>query len=348
MNRAVNTVLVTLLAFFVFLAVLVYLTGPTAPDGAGGDDAGPEGEDIPTATSSASPSQAPTPDAVVLREVTTAWRQGAYGSADLVVGLTLANGHAAAIPVEDISYEITFNGEPVRRGNWAGAVLAAGTTSSIDGAIAFDESLTQRWWDELTFAAGRPTVRIAGDIRPAGLDAIPFAWEAQADGDLGAQLFRDARNCGGDDPVCITDERVDWFAGTVRWTLGVENTLTEDVSLFDGSVTVVLGGVEVSSAGFGDRVLAPGERAEIVVDLAFDDAIHQWWGPHALDCESSRATVRVVFMQEWQEPAPVDSDANNTEDTGNGTEPPTNRSERVDWTSTTPTFETGLVCDRGG
>lgn len=350
MNRAVNTVLVTMLAFFVFLAVLVYVTGPGASGPADGSEGAPESvssttsstSPMPSTTTTASTSTTPAPSAgsIVLRDVHAAWAQGASGDAELVLTLDLDNPGATPASVEDVTFELSFNGDAARRGTWAGAVLPAGSTSEVGGRIAFDEDLTARWWDEFTYAEGEPIVRIAGDIRPSGADPIAYAWQSRADGDLAAQLLHDEPECG-DDAVCIVDEEAQWFAGTLRWTVTLENTATENVSLHEGRAKLALGGVEVAATDIDEAVVAPGERVRVTIDFDFDeDAVHAWWTPHALNCESSAARVDLRFMQHWQEPA-VDED-------GNSTGPPQDRTELADWSFSTSSYETGLVCERGG
>lgn len=312
MTRLVNAVLITVVAFFVFLGIFWQFSGD------GGEARRP-------------PGGAPT-----VSGVAASWQPAA--EREMLLELQVDNPSSLEASVEAVSYEATVDGHLVDSAVSRPLAPAVALPGREDGpvrlAIDLPEDFVLTWWPAYMADGEEADLRIVGTLdveREDGDREVGFEWRSSWQGDLARQLSAAAGNCAeGDSDVCLDGSRFFWrdgalhadlaFANPGRQTVAVRNTTFQ---LLFGDRAVVAGDVDLA------RTLAAGGEAEVGLVLAFSpDAMEAWWPEHLARCERSPVALRMDLQVE-----PLDSEGSGTGELA-----------VLQWTFPASSFETRFVC----
>lgn len=265
MTRLINTVLITVVAFFVFLGVFWQFAG-------GGTGAGPRG--APTVTALSPQWQGSPPH--------------------ILVGMTVHNPAADPARPSALSYEATVDGQVVDH-----AVGKPLTDAPIppkgDGPVQFMVTLPTgfavSWWTAYMQHAETSDVRIHGTVslrRADGPHEAPFEWRSSWTGTLAKDLGNAAANCEPNaTDVCLSGAQFSWKSGALHADLVLRNPGAKPVALGNATVGLDFGGHAVVAGRVDLAQSVPaGGSATVPLTLAFSQpAIAAWWPEHAARCE---------------------------------------------------------------
>jgi len=295
-TRLINTALITVVAFFVFLGVFWQFAG-------GGTGAGPRGD--PTVTALA-PQWQGKPPSILMR-------------------MTVHNPSTAVARPVALSYNATIDGKVVDHANARPVADAAPIPARGDGPVQFTVTLpdgfAEAWWASYAQHAESSDLRVKGTVtlrRDDGLHDAAFEWRSAWTGTLAKDLGNTAANC---DPnatdVCLASSAFSWRSGALHADLVLRNPGPQAVALGNTSVRLDFGGHAVVS-GRVDLVktIPAGSDATVPLTLAFSPpAIASWWPEHVARCERTPVTFALdlqarsatngtgVATQQWTFPS---------------------------------------------
>jgi LEA14-like dessication related protein len=315
LTRFINTVLITVFAFFVFLGVFWQFAG-------GGTGAGARGD--PTVI-----------------DVAPRWQPGA--PQDLLIDVTLHNPAGQDGQVASITYEAKVDGEVVDK---AIARVPAGPPVVVpgkgDGVVHFTvdlpEGFIRQWWPAYMQHAEKAELSIQGTVslrRDDGVHDATFEWRSAWTGELAAHLAEAVKNCDETPTdLCVANSDFVWKEGKLHATLVLHNPGPEALAVRNASVRLLFGEQAVVS---GDvdlvRELEADTDTEVPLVLTFSQAaIDTWWPDHIARCERTP----LVFGMDLQAQA---LPATTGEEEG---EP--GRITTLQWTFPASPFQTRFVC----
>lgn len=310
MTRLINTVLITVFAFFVFLGVFWQFAG-------GGTGAGPRGE--------------PAVTAVVPR-----WQPA--GAQDITVELKVHNPAGTPGRITAVSYDAVVDGQSL---DHAVARVPPGGPVDVpakgDGAVRFTVNLPDAfpttWWTDYMKRAESSDLRIQGTVtlqRDDGPHEAPFEWRTSWTGDLAKKLQNAVRNCDGASGLCLSESQFSWKDGALHARLTLHNPGPDAVAIRNTTLRLLFGDTPVVS---GDvdliRDIKPGEDATVDLALGFSQAgIADWWPDHVARCERTPLALG------------MDLQARSVPASGNATAEVTT----LQWLFPASTFQTRFVC----
>lgn len=295
MAQLVNTILISVVAFFAFLAVFGLLGG--APKG----DPPPSGPSVHLAGITARWEDA---GAVAARgrgdaaapEDAEASSPGPSGNAGIILQMTIANGGSASARVTSATYSATSNGVTFDESTEAiEATIAPRRNGTVLVHVRVPTSAVALWWPAYASADELSGLRLQGELRvfdAAGEHQLPFAWSSQWQGALASGLDRAAFACRPGDPVCVPDVAASWSGADLRAELVV-------VPNEDTLAMVTAGRLDLHLA---DHLIASSElrplqsNGALAAALAGDTAALAMWLPdHVERCESSPLEWRLTL-----------------------------------------------------
>lgn len=276
MTRFINTALIALSCFVLFLAVLWLVVDPKAP----GLDTQSEGG-----------------TAVSVRSTKVTWDESAPGQR-MGVDVLLRNQGAAGT-LTQVAYRATLDGAPLASGTTSPPIsIPAGLDVPLHFTIDLPPDTATRWLRAVQ--AGEPLqLKVDGSlaVRTAAADQrVPFSWSVASDSHLLEHLADAPQECPGPPaPLCLKDLDAELAGGRMQASLGLRNDQGDPLRVRNGTFRLVFEDVTVATGRLeGDLEIAPGEAADLKVSLAFDDqALRQWWAGHAGHCEVSRLAFAV-------------------------------------------------------
>jgi LEA14-like dessication related protein len=313
LTRFINTVLITVFAFFVFLGIFWQFAGGGTGAGARGD---PTVVDIEPRWQPASPQE-------------------------LLVDLTVHNPAGQEGRVSSITYEAKVDGVVVDK-----AIARVPTGPAVivdpkaDGSVQFPVDLPEgfivQWWPDYMKDAEDTELSIAGTValrRDDGTHAAPFEWRSSWTGKLADRLTEAVQNCD-DQPteLCMKESRFFWKDGTLHATLTFHNPGPETVAIRNSTIrllfadrAVVTGNVDL------ERELEPDSDTDVELAMSFSQqAITDWWPDHIARCERTPLLLGMDLQAHTLPDGP--------EDAGNVT--------TLQWTFPASPFQTAFVCDQ--
>jgi LEA14-like dessication related protein len=312
LTRFINTVLITVFAFFVFLGVFWQFEG-------GGTGAGARGD--PTVV-----------------DLTPTW-QNASGE-DLLLAVKVHNPAGQEGRVSSISYQAKVDGDLVdeavaRVPAGPPTVVPAKGDAVVHVPVDLPDSFILDWWPQYMEDGEDAELTIQGTVslrRDDGVHDATFEWRSKWTGELAERLTAAVRNCDETpDDLCMAKSDFFWEDGALHATLSLHNPGPEAVAvrnatvrLFFGDETVVSGDVDLV------RNLTPESDTEVDLALSFSQrAIAEWWPDHIARCER---TPVVLGMDLQAHTLPSDPDDPGTVTT-------------LQWTFPSSPFQTRFVCD---
>ena len=288
MTRIINAVLISLLAFFVFVGVLWQFTG----DGAEGRR---------------SPGGAPT-----VSGIDAAWQPGE--TKDLLIEMQVHNPSSIEGRVTSVSYEVQVEGKVVDSavsrpvsgpgGSGTSVALPAKQDASVEVPIDLPEEFVLDWWPTYMAEGEEADVSIQGSLaveRDDGDRSVPFEWRSSWQGDLAKSLSDAVANCEGEESdVCLDGGVFAWKDGGLHADLTFHNPGASAVALRNTTLTMTFGDDAVV-AGDVDLVqeVAPDGDAEVGLALTFSPvAMQAWWEDHVARCESTPVALRMQLQVE--------------------------------------------------
>jgi LEA14-like dessication related protein len=309
MTQFLNTVLVTILAFFGALAAFSFFAGDSPGGGGGSVD---QAQALLVVTE-AEPAWVRPAD---VDEAQAEAEEGEEGEAALgQVGPSIRmeyrvrNPAATPATVKSASYEAFLNGERVADGSDGKDFLVGGSaveTSSF--TLALPASFAATWWDAYVDEGESATLRIAAtlDVERAGQEGqVPFEWQASWDGDLLGSLERAGANCeDAQEGLCLEALEPAWTEDGVSLGLKLRNAGTDEATVRNTSTQLALGGIDVAIAGSTERVvIAPEGDGTVTVEAAITDAaLATWWSGHTARCETSSVSLEVQLTVALEHP----------------------------------------------
>ena len=310
MTRFINTVLITVFAFFVFLGVFWQFAG-------GGTGAGARG-------------------APAVVDVSPRWQPAA--AQELLIDATLHNPAGQPGRIASYSYEAEVDGDVVDKAIARvppGDPILVGPKS--DGLVSFPVDLPEgfalEWWPKYMEDAEDSEVRIHGTIalrRDDGVHEAPFEWRSTWTGKLAERLTEAVQNCD-DAPsdLCMRESRFFWKDGTMHATLTLHNPGPETVVIRNSTLKLLFGERAVVSGTVDlSRELRPDSDTDIDLSLTFSKpAIAAWWPDHIARCERTPMVLgmdlQATSLPEGEDPGHVTT---------------------LQWTFPAAPFETRFVC----
>jgi LEA14-like dessication related protein len=311
LTRFINTVLITVFAFFVFLAIFWQIAG-------GGTGAGARGD--PTVT-----------------DVSPRWQPAQ--PQELLVDLTVFNPAGQEGRIASVSYEAMVDGEPIDKALDRvppGPTVLVGPKAA--GRVSFPVDLSDgfatKWWPDYMEDSEEADLRIVGSVslrRDDGVHEAPFEWRSTWTGQLAERLTAAVANCE-DDPVdlCMRESRFYWEEGTLHATLTLHNPGPHGLAIRNSTLRLLFGERAVVS-GTVDllREIKPDTDTDVELSLTFSQkAIDAWWPDHIARCER---TPLVLGMDLQVQELPQDDNA-------------TGQVTTLQWTFPAAPFETRFVC----
>lgn len=313
MTRFINTVLITVFAFFVFLGIFWQFAG-------GGTGAGARGD--PTVTG-----------------IEPRWQPSA--PQELLVDLTVHNPAGQEGRVSSLTYEAKVDGTVV---DTAIARVPSGPPTTIgpktDGHVQFPVDLPEgfilRWWPEYMKDAEDAELSIVGTVtlrRDDGSHDAPFEWRSSWQGKLADRLTEAVQNCD-DEPseLCMAESEFFWKEGTLHATLTLHNPGPDTVSIRNSTIrllfaerAVVTGDVDL------ERELLPDSDTKVDLAMSFSQAaITAWWPDHIARCERTPLLLGMDLQAHSLPDGPEEPGAVTT----------------LQWTFPASPFQTAFVCDQ--
>ena len=313
MTRFINTVLITVFAFFVFLGIFWQFAG-------GGTGAGARG--APTVT-----------------DVSPRWQPSV--AQEILVDLTVFNPAGQEGRIASISFEATVDGETIDQAVDRvppGPAVVVGPKA--DGRVSFPVDLPDgfgvRWWLDYMEAGEETELSIQGTVtlrREDGVHDAPFEWRSKWTGKLAEHLTAAVENCEEEPTdLCVRESRFFWKEGTLHATLTLHNPGPDGVAIRNSTLRLLFGERAVVS-GTVDllRELEADSDTDVELSLTFSQtAIGAWWPEHIARCER---TPLVLGMDLQAQALPEDA-----EDVGHVT--------TLQWTFPAAPFETRFVCSQ--
>lgn len=311
MTRFINTVLITVFAFFVFLGIFWQFAG-------GGTGAGARGD----------------PSVV---DVAPRWQPAA--PQELLVALTVYNPAGQEGRIASITYKATIDGttvdEAIARVPPGPAIdVPAKGEAPVDFPVDLPDGFIADWWPEYRAHGEAVELVISGSVvlrRDDGTHEAPFEWRSEWTGQLAERLTEAVKNCD-DEPsdLCLEESEFFWKDGTLHARLVLHNPGPDPVAIRNATLRVLFGERTVVSRDIDlVRELQPDADAEVELALGFSQpAIDQWWPEHIARCER---TPLVVGMDLQAHDLPDSED-----DPGSVT--------TLQWTFPAAPFQTRFVC----
>lgn len=311
MAQIVNTVLISVVAFFAFLALFGYFGGVPAP----------------------APPPATEPR---LTGVSAAWNgSGGEGSGEgsggpILVSLVVHNPGREAARSTGVAYAAVSNGVVWTESSKSVDVpVLPGRNATVRFALQPSPAAAADWWAAYGAASEGSGLTVTGSLDVVGADgahALPFEWRSTWQGGLarslsGATTCTPANDAFAQEP-CLAAATATWAAGRLVLRLDVANPGHEDADLARGEAILRLGGETVARGVLdGARVPAGGSASLSTTLLAEPGGLSDWFPAHLARCERSVEELDIRLVR----PGSPD----------------------IEWTLE-GTFETHLVCGVGG
>lgn len=315
MTRFINAVLISVVAFFVFVGVFWQLMG----DGAGGG----------------TPGSAPTVSNVEAR-----WQP--EQEREMLIDLTLRNPSSLPARATAITYRAEVDGRLVDSavsrplGEDVAPRIEGREEGSVKIAIDLPEDFILSWWPTYMEEAEKADLRVVGTLdvrRDDGDRDVEWEWRSSWEGGLAAQLSEAVQNCGsGAEDLCLDDAEFFWQEGGLQADLGFDNPGADPVALHNMTITLLFGDrpVVAGDVDLGRTVAAEGEE-EVGLALTFSQAaMAAWWPDHLARCERTPVALRIGLE--------VEVLADGSDDDAGGS------FATVQWTFPASPFQTRFVC----
>jgi LEA14-like dessication related protein len=311
LTRFINTVLITVFAFFVFLGIFWQFAG-------GGTGAGARGD--PTVT-----------------DVSPRWQPSS--PQELLVDLTVYNPAGQEGRIASITYDATVDGTPVdsaidRVPPGPAVIVGPKSEGRLSFPVDLPDGFAVKWWPAYMEDGEEAELRIHGTIslrRDDGVHDAPFEWRSTWTGKLAEHLTAAVENCEEEPTdLCMRESRFYWEDGTLHATLTLHNPGPDGVAIRNSTLRLLFGERAVVS-GTVDllRELKPDSDTDVELSLSFSQtAIAAWWPDHIARCERSPL---VLGMDLQAQALPEDAD-----ESGHVT--------TLQWTFPAAPFETRFVC----
>lgn len=306
MTRFINTTLIGLVAFFVFLAVLWLFVDPKAPG-------------LATAAGDS---------VVTIDSVEAAWDPSDAQGTAIDVEVMVHNAGAAGA-VTQVAYRTTLDGQVVAAASQDPPTsIPAGADAPVRFTVELPPDFAARWLAAYQAHGEASTLRIDGTIvvrMAAGDHSLPFEWKSAWKGQLLDRLSASPQDCPGPPaPLCLESLDTAFRSGDLQVTLALRNDQSDPLLVRNGTFRLVFEDTTVATGRLGESLeISPGGEADIPVRVAFDDgALAQWWAGHVARCEDSRLSLNIGLEVETA-----------------GTGP-----SLVDWDILAAPFHTGFLC----
>jgi LEA14-like dessication related protein len=313
LTRFINTVLITVFAFFVLLGVFWQFAG-------GGTGAGERGD--PTVT-----------------DITPHWQPSS--PQELLVDLQVYNPAGQEGRIASITYEALVDGKVVDK---AIARVPAGPSIVVPGKgeagvhfpVDLPDGFAVTWWPQYMKDGEDAELSIQGTVslrRDDGAHDAAFEWRSKWTGELADRLSEAVQNCDATPTdLCMASSEFFWKDGTLHATLKLHNPGPDAVSIRNATVRLLFGERAVVSGNVDlVRELHAGADADVDLALSFSQkAIAAWWPDHIARCER---TPLVMGMDLQAHTIPDGPD-----DPGHVTS--------LQWTFPASPFQTRFVCDQ--
>lgn len=307
MTRFVNTTLIGLVAFFVFLAVLWLFVDPTAPG-------------LATTSGGDSP--------VAIKSVDAQWDPASQQGTAIDVEVMLHNEGAAAA-ITQVAYRVMLDDQLMAAASEdPPTAIPAGADAPVRFTVELPPDFAARWLVAYQEHGESSTLRIDGTIvvRTAAADhRLPFDWKSTWKGALLDRLEASPQDCPGPPaPLCLESLDTAFKAGGLQTTVSLRNDQSDPLLVRNGTFRLVFQDVTVARGTIEEGLeISPGSDADIPVRLSFDDeALAQWWAGHVGRCEDSRLSLNIGLEVETVSAGP----------------------SVVDWDILAAPFHTGFLC----
>jgi len=277
--RILNSVLISILAFFGFLGVFA-LTGLRGSEGG-------------------------TPGQTTIARVATQWAGASTDGSAIQVTLTLANPGSEPVQAIRINHELVVSGMTFDQ---ATVPLTQSVPGGKQGTVTYMANLDSRfvatWWQAHTQNGESSRLAVRGDllVREGNLERhLPFEWTSEWQGRT-TDLLSGLADCPQEtQDVCLQSTSAHWDQGKLQAEIVLRNAGSFDLQVAGGSVTLAFGPETVAMATVPRTDLPAQGTATFEVSLSFDDAaMSRWWPSHVSSCESSPAQANLaVQLQEW-------------------------------------------------
>lgn len=315
MTRFINAVLISLVAFFVFVAVFWQVMG----DGAGGR----------------SPGSAPT-----VTNVEARWQP--EEEREMLIELTLDNPSSLPARASAITYKAEVDGRLIdsavsRPLSEADAPRIEGREEgTIEVPVDLPEDFIVSWWPTYMREAEKADLRVYGTLdvrRDDGDRDVTFEWRSSWEGELAANLSEAVHNCsGGADDLCLDEAAFLWEEGEpgLHADLAFSNPGSDAVALHNMTITLLFGDRAVVAGEIDlDRQVTADGQEDVGLSLVFSQAaLSAWWPDHLARCERTAVALRLGLEVEALPEGDEEEGAFST----------------VQWTFPASTFQTRFVC----
>lgn len=308
MTRFINTTLIGLVAFFLFLAVLWLFVDPAAP---GLSTAGQPESDVR------------------VKDIEAQWAPGGQGTRMQVEVLLENEGSTAA--VQQVAFRATLDGQLLAAAtDDPPTSVPSGSTAPVRITIDLPPDFAARWMQSYQQRGESSQLRVDGSIlaRSATSDVrLPFEWQSSWKGQMLDRLEGSPQDCPGPPaPLCLEAIDPAFKAGHLQAKVALRNDRGEPILVRNGTFRLVLEDATVATGRLEEPLeIAAGDESDLSVLLAFDDgALASWWDGHVARCETSRLALNIGLEVEG-----VDEG-----------------SALVDWDILAAPFETEFLCDR--
>lgn len=272
MTRFINSVLISLIAFFAFLAIFGYF-----------------GAERPNAE----------PSELTVEGATARWGTSDESGTGLVVGFTVRNnGHLPGL-VDRLEYKVARDGVILGEDSQEPRLnVPAESAVPVQLAIRLPPEFAADWWTAYTTSKEATSLRVTGSLvmRGAADRPIPFEWSSSWQGNLSDLLEAPAHNCdGATQAVCLREATTSWTPGGLSVSMLLRNADGDPVIVRNGTVRLLFAGAPVADGSSTRAVeIAPNDegRMPVVADFS-QSAILSWWRTHVGRCEATQATLAV-------------------------------------------------------
>ena len=311
LTRFINAVLISLVAFFVFVAVFWQVMG----DGAG-----------------RSPGSAPT-----VTNVEARWQP--EDEREMLIELTLDNPSSLPARASAITYRAEVDGRLVDSA--VSRPLSEAVAPRIEGReegtievlVDLPDDFITTWWPTYMEEGEKADLRVHGTLdvrRDDGDRDVVFEWRSSWQGDLAAKLSEAVHNCSAStDDLCLDNGEFLWQDGGLHADLAFSNRSPDPVALHNMTIALLFGDrtVIAGEVDLARQVAADGEE-DVGLALAFSQAaLSAWWPDHMARCERTPVALRIGLEVEV-----LDGDAEG------------GAFSTVQWTFPASTFQTRFVC----
>ncbi|MHB1260944.1 MAG: hypothetical protein ACYC2H_04430 [Thermoplasmatota archaeon] len=312
MTRFINTVLITVFAFFVILGVFWQFAG-------GGTGAGERGD--PTVTA-----------------ISPSWQPAA--AQEMLVELTVHNPAGQEGRIASVTYEAIVDGDVVDKAvarvpPGPAVIVPPKAEAVVHVPVDLPEDFVLTWWPTYMEDGEAAELSIRGTValrRDDGLHDAGFEWRSKWTGELAERLTAAVRNCEAQpNDLCLASSQFFWKEGTLHASLSLHNPGPDAIAVRNSTVRLLFGD-EVVVSGKVDfvRELDPGSDTDVELALSFSQkAIAAWWPDHLERCERTPLELGMTLQ--------AHSLPNGTEGPGAVT--------TLQWTFPAPPFQTRFVCD---